>query len=234
MDMALKPSKDRKVANSLTPSGGVRIANSFGLPAGLNYSCPSATSVCSKVCYAGKLEKIYKGVKINLTHNWDLVKDADMDHVTNLLNSMIIDFITECERKGSAKLFRIHWDGDFFSDTYIGAWRHVIESHPDVRFWVYTRVIRATVLLKGIDNLALYFSTDKDNFALAKIALKNGARLAMLDETFEAGRERLASIGERGAMCPEQRGQIDLNGACVACGLCIKGKTNILFSITKK
>ena len=52
----LKRSKDRKVANSLTASNGVRIANSFGLPAGRDYSCPSATSVCSQICYAGQLE----------------------------------------------------------------------------------------------------------------------------------------------------------------------------------
>ena len=94
----LKRSKDRKVANSLTPSNGVRIANSFGLPAGKAYSCPSATSVCSKICYAGKLEKIYKGVKANLIHNWDLVRDADHDTIEDLLMDMIADFRKECEK----------------------------------------------------------------------------------------------------------------------------------------
>ena len=65
----LKRSTDRKVANSLTAKGNARIANSFGLPAGKAYSCPNATSVCESVCYAGKLEKIYKGTRENLLHN---------------------------------------------------------------------------------------------------------------------------------------------------------------------
>ena len=34
-------SKDRKVANSVTKSGNPNIANSFGLPAGKEYSCLS-------------------------------------------------------------------------------------------------------------------------------------------------------------------------------------------------
>ena len=38
-------SKDRKVANAVTPNGKqASIANTFGLPAGKNYSCPGATA----------------------------------------------------------------------------------------------------------------------------------------------------------------------------------------------
>jgi len=58
-------SKDRKVANAVTPNGKqASIANTFGLPAGKAYSCPGATSVCESVCYAGKLEKVFPTVKI--------------------------------------------------------------------------------------------------------------------------------------------------------------------------
>ena len=76
----LKRSNDRKVANAVSPNGKTPIvANTFGLPAGKSYSCPGATSICESVCYAGKLEKIYKGVRDNLLHNWNLLKDADHD-----------------------------------------------------------------------------------------------------------------------------------------------------------
>ena len=69
--MKLKRSNDRKVANAVSPNGKTpTIANTFGLPAGKNFSCPGATSVCESVCYAGKLEKVYKGVKATLLHNW--------------------------------------------------------------------------------------------------------------------------------------------------------------------
>ena len=60
--MKLKRSNDRKVANLVTKNGKqAAIANTFGLPAGKEFSCPGATSVCESVCYAGKLEKIQKG-----------------------------------------------------------------------------------------------------------------------------------------------------------------------------
>ena len=63
--MKLKRSNDRKVANLVTKNGKqAAIANTFGLPAGKNYSCPGATSICESVCYAGKLEKLFKGVKL--------------------------------------------------------------------------------------------------------------------------------------------------------------------------
>ena len=56
----LKRSHDRKVTNLVNNAGnGSLIQNTFGLPAGKNYSCPGATSICEKVCYAGKLEKLY-------------------------------------------------------------------------------------------------------------------------------------------------------------------------------
>jgi hypothetical protein len=115
--MPLIRSKDRKVTNAVSPNGKTAtIANTFGLPAGKNYSCPGATSVCESVCYAGKLEKLFKGVKTNLLHNWELLKDADEPTMVNLLDNMIDEFRKDCEKKNAPLLFRIHWDGDFFND----------------------------------------------------------------------------------------------------------------------
>ena len=56
MKTELIRSKDRKVANSVTAGADPRIANTIGLPAGRDYACPGATSICSKICYAGNLE----------------------------------------------------------------------------------------------------------------------------------------------------------------------------------
>ena len=117
--MKLKRSNDRKVANLVTKNGKqAAIANTFGLPAGKDYSCPGATSICESVCYAGKLEKLFKGVKTNLLHNWELLRNADMETMYQLLNEMIIDFKADCVKKDAPMLFRIHWDGDFFNDFY--------------------------------------------------------------------------------------------------------------------
>jgi ferredoxin len=228
----LKRSKDIKVTNSLTPGGAVRIANSFGLLSGKEYSCPGATSICERVCYAGRLERMRPSVRNVMAHNWDLVKDADVDTITALLDVIINDFKFECEKFNADKLFRIHWDGDFFNEAYTMAWINIIKRHEDVHFWTYTRNAAAAQLLAGnnLENLALYFSADDENLQTAMTLKEKGIALAMLKDTFEEAK----AVLPRAAMCPEQRKQVPLAGACVACGICVKGRADMTFSITKR
>ena len=237
----LKRSFDRKVANAVNKKGDkASIANTFGLPAGKSYSCPGATSVCESVCYAGKLEKLFKGVKANLLHNWELLRNADRDTMLVLLDEMIVDFVADCDKKSAPKLFRIHWDGDFFNDTYTYAWKTVIESHSDIQFWVYTRVKSAALILKDIPNLSLYYSTDDENLPIAtELKQVEGIRLAYLGKTFALTETKMKEItGKVGAKCPENNKSIPLisnaGSACVSCGLCVYGKADIRFSATKK
>jgi len=237
----LKRSNDRKVANLVTKNGKqAAIANTFGLPAGKAYSCPGATSICESVCYAGKLEKLFPGVKTNLLHNWSLLKDADHDTMVSLLSEMITDFIADCNKKNAPKLFRIHWDGDFFNDTYTNAWKFVIENNPDIQFWVYTRVKSAALILNGTANLSLYFSADADNVKTAvDLKINNGIRMAYLAKNFAIGQADVKEmIGKPAAKCPENNKQIPLissaGSACVSCSLCVYSKSDIIFSATKK
>jgi ferredoxin len=239
--MKLKRSNDRKVANLVTKNGKqAAIANTFGLPAGKNYSCPGATSICESVCYAGKLEKVFPSVKVNLLHNWELLKDADGETMVRLLNEMIIDFKADCVKKDAPMLFRIHWDGDFFNDTYAYAWKVVIDKHEDIQFWVYTRVKSAALILKDVSNLSLYYSTDDDNKEIAfDLKTNSKVRLAYLGKTFAATEDTMKELtGKPGAKCPENMKSIPLissNGsACVSCGLCVYGKADIRFSASKK
>ena len=239
--MKLKRSNDRKVANAVSPNGKTAtIANTFGLPAGKNFSCPGATSVCESVCYAGKLERVYKGVRENLIHNWNLLKDADHDTMESLIQDMINDFKADCDKRNAPKLFRIHWDGDFFSDEYAFVWKHIVLNNPDIKFWVYTRVASAANMLKDIDNLSLYYSTDSENKEIAiKLNKDKGIKLAYLADTFAIGQADLkAMIGKPGAKCPENKKAIPLiskeGSACVVCSLCIDNKANIVFSAKKK
>jgi len=234
-------SKDRKVANLVTPNGKqASIANTFGLPAGKAYSCPGATSVCESVCYAGKLEKVFPTVKKNLLHNWELVKDADHDTIEALLSEMINDFRNDCTKRNAKMLFRIHWDGDFFNDTYTFAWKHVILNNPDIQFWVYTRVKSAAVMLKNIDNLSLYYSTDSENKDTGvELKKDHGIRLAYLAKNFLIGQADMKALTNKpGAKCPENNKQIPListkGSACISCSLCVYSKADIVFSATKK
>jgi Gene product 88 len=232
----LKRSQDRKVTNLATPNGKrSAIANTFGLPSGKNYSCPYATSICERICYAGKLEKMYSSVREVLLHNWNMLKDADLETMANLLDDMVAAFRLECKAKDAEMIFRIHWDGDFFSDTYTKAWRAVILLNPDIKFWVYTRNPHAARMLRDIDNLSLYYSADNENHELAP----EGVKIAYLSDTFSQAKQAMLGLtGKPGASCPEQLKRIPLisekGGACAVCRLCVDGKSDIRFSISKR
>ena len=239
--MPLIRSKDRKVTNAVSPNGKTAtISNTFGLPSGKSYSCPGATSVCEKVCYAGKLEKIYKGVKDVLLNNWDLLRNADQLEMEALLFQMIDEFDKDCVKRNAEKLFRIHWDGDFFNETYAHAWKNVILAFPAIQFWVYTRSDFAVPILTGIENLSLYFSTDDDNWQLAsQLKETNGVKLAYLANNFAMGKERMLTITPKSAIpCPENAKKLplisDKGSACVTCGQCVFARNDILFSASKK
>jgi hypothetical protein len=234
-------SKDRKVTNAVSPNGKqATIANTFGLPAGKQYSCPGATSVCESVCYAGKLEKIFPSVKVNLLHNWELLRNADMDTMLLLIDEMIVDFVNDCDKRNAPKQFRIHWDGDFFNDTYAYAWKTVISNHPDIQFWVYTRVKSAALILNDVSNLSLYYSTDSENKTTGiDLKVNHGVSLAYLAKNFLIGQEDMKELtGKPGAKCPENKKAIPLisqkGSACATCKLCIYEKSDIVFSATKK
>ena len=241
LTLKLKRSNDRKVANLVTKNGKqAAIANTFGLPAGKAFSCPGATSVCESVCYAGKLEKLFKGVKANLLHNWALLKDADQLTMETLLTDMINDFKADCIKKKAPLLFRIHWDGDFFNDIYTHAWKNVINNNPDIQFWVYTRVKSAALILKDVSNLSLYFSADSENVKTAvDLKINSGVRMAYLAKNFAIGQADVKEmIGRPAAKCPENNKQIPListaGSACVSCSLCVYSKSDIIFSASKK
>lgn len=239
--MALIRSKDRKVANQVNKSGTqAAMANTFGLPSGKAFSCPGATSVCETICYAGKLEKVFKGVRQVLLSNYEQLVNADAFTMIELLDAMIDDFELECEKRNADKLFRIHWDGDFFSEEYAYAWQQTILLHPDVQFWAYTRSDFAIPFLIDLENLSLYFSADSANKELAwELKRKYGIKLAYLAKDFATGKSDFNEKQTKSAIpCPENNRKLPMistNGsACVACSQCVFARNDILFSASKK
>lgn len=234
--MALKLSNDRKVS----VHHGMKRGNAFGLPAGV--SCPGATSICGKVCYAKKIERMpyFRAVRDNLAHNWDALKDATLSEMVIMLDNMITEWSAECDKRGKDKKFRIHWDGDFFSLRYAIAWATVISVHKDVQFWAYTRSFDFVGAFDNLPNLALYLSVDKDNLPAAKNVRRDypWVRWAYLDDTMAKAAEVVKdATGRPGAACPENIGRIPLIenkvGACITCGLCVEGKADVRFAISK-
>ena len=246
---SLKRSTDRKVTNAVTVSGNPKGANSFGLPSGKAFSCPGATSFCEKICYAGKLEKVYTGVRNVLMHNWDLLNGASLPVMVNLLGTMLDEFVSETDKQvkkgaNASYDFRIHWDGDFFNRDYAEAWKIVVKSHPTVNFWVYTRSFTTELnvidILAGIPNLTVYLSADPVNIDLAnKVAGEfPGVFIATVADTFAIARETIVDSDRKAYNCPENKGSIELitakGSACIRCGICPKGRGDVLFSVKKK
>lgn len=236
--MQLKRTLDRKTANRANANGTqARIKNAFSLPSGKEFSCPGATSVCETVCYAGKLEKQYPGVRSLVQHNWELLKDASCSQMISLLGKMISEFREECERWNVPKIFRWHADGDIFSADYAEAIEMTCLDFPDVQFWIYTRSFEYVEFIQGIPNLSVYLSVDSENWEAAiETKMKySSVRMAYLSDSFEKGKEfLLEQTGKPGAICPENAKRIPLitekGGACLTCGLCVFGKADIRFS----
>lgn len=231
--LMLKRSHDRKVANHVR-GGKSRVMNTFGLPAG--ESCPGKTSICDEICYAGRLERAYPNTYRLLRHNLDalLACDDSVAEMYRLLADMIADFRKDCEKRGETNLFfRIHWDGDFFSGNYTRAWKQVIDNNPDIKFWVYTRVAGAARLLHNTA-ATVYFSADRENEHIAKRLAKQGVLIAYLDDTFDDARDSALRLNIKAVKCPENNKKIPLisetKSACGACGLCIDGRNNVMFS----
>lgn len=243
----LRRSTDRKTANLATPNGKqAAIANAFGLPSGVEYSCPGATSVCSRVCYAGKLERIFPAMRKVMLSNWEAIRDASYWDMRAMLATMISEFVSDCDRRNAFPAFRIHHDGDFFSRDYAQAWADTCRAFPNVQFWVYTRSftpgINVTDIIADIPNLTVYLSVDEDNSAYAQtiIAEHPGIMIAALSQTADSAAVIVKDIRQTnrpGAACPEVIKRIplitDKGGACFTCGLCVNGKADIRFSISK-
>jgi hypothetical protein len=166
--------------------------------------------------------------------------------IADSLRPLVVAFLTECdkaERKSGRpveRVYRIHWDGDFYSRPYAAAWARICAEFPAVTFWCYTRSFEVVDILAPVANLVTYLSVDQDNATRAKATHKRfpTTHLAFCAETWE-GTEELASRfpGEsRGPRCPELTGKVPMVnsegvGACVTCGLCIFGRNNVRFAI---
>ncbi len=241
----LRLSRDRKVAplgiyqasrKRWIPS----IRNSLGLPAGV--TCPGRTTFCES-CYGVKSEQS-AGVLSALERNLDLLLAAgSIDAMTELLDDAVTSFVRSAWR---ARLdlrdfiFRIHWDGDFFSDDYAWAWRLAIEAHPEVRFWCYTRSfiedLDVVPILVDLPNLNLYLSVDKENAPRAAGVLARWPQVhAALCADTEANTREL-TVNRRSVACPENIGRVQLmtdgRGACATCRLCVDGVVDVRFLST--
>ncbi len=250
----LELSRVQKLTSRVRPyqasSGGVRSPgthfvpiepNSFGLPSVA--SCPGRTTYCERDCYAMDAER-RPDTLTKLERNLEKLLAAEtVEEMTDMLRDAVNRYRNSADKLGvdsKKRRFRIHWDGDFFSEDYASAWRTVIQENPEVRFWAYTRSfgpeVNVVPILAGVDNLDLFMSVDSHNLECAAqvLAENPGVKVAYLVDYHEDAEpmvERLGRQVDRQLSCPENMLTVDgehklplvdgRGGACSKCTYCI-------------
>jgi hypothetical protein len=212
--------------------------NSFGLLAG--DSCPDKTEFCKK-CYAVKIEKNHRRTRAKMRRNLQILLQAGtVERMEALLGEMIGRYYRRAILRRLTRkqlLFRWHWDGDFFSLEYAEAAARVMLEFPQIQFFAYTRsfvTVNVVPVLARVPNLSLYLSVDAWNVDAAHAVLKQGykVKLALCAEDYASARK--LARGRHTRICPENAGRIPLmdenGGACIQCGICVRGSADVLFS----
>lgn len=243
----LRLSTDRKVTPLASLRGGKwypEVKNTFGLPAA---HCPGRTEFCDQHCYAERIEGYRPNVRNLLQSNWDSIKDhlLDYDYLYAELGQAVSETRFFLERHQVPKdgwVFRHFWDGDIPSKEFAMAMAQVARDYSEIKFWVYTRTFDAVPFMAETPNLVVYLSVDKWNVWKARACEQKNrwVNLAFCGDTWAETVEIASKFPHRrkGPKCPELTGKIPLVkdgvGACVECGLCIKGVNNVRFAATNK
>ena len=217
-------------------------SNSFGLYPGLEGSCPGATTGpggCLEVkpggkrptCYVFKAFRSKRVVEV-LKHNYDILRDASLAEMVRILDAEFTRFETADAASASPWYnYRLHWAGDVFSKRYATALAKAAAMHPKTSFWLYTRSFDLVDPMIGVPNLKVYLSADPCNM---EAALETMSRLhkAHPELTVPA---RLAHMAKENKLtltpCPQDEGNLDLEGACARCRLCVNASRDVWFKV---
>lgn len=102
-------------------------------------TCPYATELCKKSCYARKSERMYPGVIPSRQRNYEACESA------TFVADMIYTIEKELNSKkfsGKQAIFRIHESGDFYSLEYTAKWLEIAKHFEDddrIYFQAYTK-----------------------------------------------------------------------------------------------
>jgi hypothetical protein len=204
-------------------------------------------------CYV--VQNMTRGTEENVCwRNWEYLRPLlnDADSLRAVFDATFDEFLSECDRRSVAPIYRIHWDGDIPTAAYARALRESVQAHPTLRAWIYTRTLSTVPLLVGCPNLAVYVSTDSDNVEMVRdlLVAYPDLHVAALGQDADSSAAVLARVGRRPApVCPVDSGKTPLvvsmdrrraptigesgQGACAACGLCIYGRKDVRFTISR-
>ena len=160
-------------------------------------TCPFATPLCKKFCYANKAWKAYPNVRKAWSGNFEeSLKDT-------FVEDMICEIIGEVNKpkykRAKQIVVRIHESGDFYSKEYASKWLDiawtlsVMDGYEKVKFMAYTKSIE---YFKDVDipkNMVVRFSLWDDTEPSQKaLAEEMGLPIYTAVESFtnEPNRER--------------------------------------------
>ena len=206
------------------------VESAWSLPPGI--TCPGATPVCSRACYAARGRHSIQTVQRAHVRNWVVTQHAlDTGQGDRWVDAMVS--LIRFSPAGIAGLFRIHESGDFYSQQYLDLWVKIVKKLPNIRFWAYTRSFDLDFSgLLALENFRLWVSidTDNENEAFQFLAgcqglkcTKNPVRLAQMGEPFW-------DDPKKSFLCPESQGTFP---SCAACGLCFSPrlKRSVVFPL---
>ena len=226
---ALKIIDNIEVPQHLKASSPSKISlkenSAFGMLAGPQFSCPSATLAC-KDCYAMKKRHMFQNVQNALAQNWLLIKQLHKKRNTKRAVKELLNIIPK-----KAKIFRIHESGDWFSQWYINAWAEVVKQRPHTSFWFYTRSFKFNYSkLTRLHNLTMWASTDNYNLKEAKKFVKRYKKSGTKHAYGPWEHNKRIPMGS--FKCPATSKKMPTLGACEKCMLCVVKKRvnkNVVF-----
>lgn len=112
-------------------------------------TCPSAGS-CLALCYASSGTYLFRNSMVKHSRNLQFF----MDDPFEFANQLIAEIGKKAARKGF-RAIRWHDSGDFFSEGYWGMAKAVMEAHPNVQFYAYTKRVS---FFKGRTDIPANFS----------------------------------------------------------------------------
>ena len=133
-------------------------------------TCPFATKLCTKFCYAMKAWKAYPNVRKAWTENFNETLSADF--VDNMLAELWGEIAKPKYNKAKQIVVRIHESGDFYCEDYANEWLNIAWNmelfkavHPNaekVKFMAYTKSIKYFADADIPNNMTIRFSLWSD------------------------------------------------------------------------
>jgi len=171
------------------------------------HTCPNATDLCKRYCYAKKAEIYHNPFISRLDNTFSSIK-----------NTFIEDIIKVISKK-NCKYLRIHESGDFYSQQYLEKWFEICKRFPNITFLCYTQMYNLN--WNGIpSNLIRYWSIWPDS----KGVPKEGLKAYVIDN----GKGKIPSIQLPEAIHHCHKGK---TLTCENCLYCFNGNGNVAFKI---